>query len=97
MTLLLKGAIIMTLRKLMLILDLYISCPPDLGDIKIKNVDDFCRYPLVSYFCSVDFVHDMHTAKLYWDNNSYDGVEFYFCFHRDENENFSLELLSQSP
>ncbi len=87
----------MTLRELIPLLKLYVSYPQELGNIELKNLDDFCRYPLVSYFSSADFAHDMHTAKICWDNNSYDGVAFYFLFHRDKNRNFSMELVAQTP
>ena len=85
----------MTLRELITFLKLFINYPEELEGIEIRNESDFCRYPLIAYFLSEGFQYDMHTAKIYWDNNSYDGVNFYFLFHRDNKGFFSLELVSE--
>lgn len=85
----------MTLRELILFLKLFVEFPEELEGIEIRNESDFCRYPLITYFLSEEFQHDMHTAKIYWDNNSYEGVKFYFLLHRGKDELFSIELLSE--
>ena len=95
MTLLLKGVVIMTLRELIRYLQLFIDLPGELEDIVIRNEADFCRYDLIGYFITDEFQYDMHTAKIYWDNNSYEGVRFYFIFHQDKEGLFSLGLCSE--
>lgn len=86
----------MTLRELIDFLNLIIpNIPEELEDFEIRNEADFCRYPLINYFLSVGFQQDMHNAEIYWKNNSYEGVNFYFLFHRDKERLFSIELVSE--
>ena len=93
MTLLLKGAILMTLRELIHFLRLYIPYPDKLGNIEIRNEADYCRYQFVKYFLSQDFQKDMHTAEIVFSKQSTSKVKFYFLFHRDSvSGNFSLSL-----
>lgn len=85
----------MTLRELVEFLNLYIYYPETLENFEIRNEADFCRYPFISYFISTGFQQDMHNAEIYWQNNSYEGVNFYFLFHRDKKGVFYLELVSE--
>lgn len=85
----------MTLRELIAFLNLNIYYPATLENFEILNEANFCRYPLISYFSSTEFQQDIHNAEIYWQNNSYEGVNFYFLFHRDKKGAFYLELASE--
>lgn len=92
-----EGVVFMTLRNLINLLGIYISYPQQLGDIEIKNESDFCRYPMIGYFVSDEFQVDMQTCENEFYNNSYNGVKFYFLFHRDPLQgDFWLELVHET-
>lgn len=82
----------MTLRELIAFLRLYVSYPCKFGDIKLRNQDDFCRYPLIKYFLSDDFQYDMYIAEDEFAKYSYPGINFSFLFHRKETGEFWLTL-----
>ena len=60
----LKGVSIMTLRELVSsVVTSCVNIPNDLCNMDIVNPNDFCRFPLVDYFSSSEFQHDLHTIE----------------------------------
>ena len=86
----------MTLRELVSsVVPFHVNIPDDLCNMEVVNPNDFCRFPLVDYFSSSEFQHDLHTIEYELSLNSYVGLDFYLVLHRDENtKEFNLMLES---
>ena len=92
----LKGVTIMTLRELVSsVVPSCVNIPNDLCNMDVVNPNDFCRFPLVDYFSSSEFQHDLHTIEYELSLNSYAGLDFYLILNRDEDtKEFNLMLKS---
>ena len=87
-----KGVVIMTLRELIIKCGIETNLAlGGLGNLKVYNESEFCRFALKKYFWSDKFVKDIALCKLDYDEKKYNGSYCYIFINRDSS-GFSISV-----
>ena len=71
-----------------------IKCPEVLSRLYVKNVDEFCLYPVRDFLYSDFFQWDLHSCLVDYYETDYPGLYRYLILKRSTKGNFSIRLKS---